>query len=94
MNTVTQFISENLKELLQFLKSISFSRAIRVGVAVTLPVLIGIELGYLEIGIAISFGAFWSSPSDVIGSFRHKQFSIRAEEVFPYLRYTTDLSFF
>lgn len=76
MSTVRVFISENFKELLQFIKSISFSKAIRVGIAVTLPVLIGIELGYLEIGLALSFGAFWSSPSDVIGSFRHKKFGI------------------
>jgi uncharacterized membrane protein YccC len=73
LSTVTQFISENFKELRLFLKSISFSRALRVGTAVTLPVVIGIQLGYLEIGMAMSFGAFWSSPSDVIGSFRHKK---------------------
>jgi hypothetical protein len=30
----------------------------------------------LEIGLALSFGAFWSSPSDVSGSFRHKKFGI------------------
>ncbi|MCM4168117.1 Inner membrane protein YccS [Arenibacter antarcticus] len=72
MSNVTLHISKNFKELLQFLKSISFSRAIRVGIAVTLPVLMGIQLGYFEIGLALSFGAFWSSPSDVSGSFRHK----------------------
>ncbi|MDD2433639.1 MAG: FUSC family membrane protein [Clostridia bacterium] len=53
------------------MKSVSFSRAIRVGIAVTLPVVMGIQLGYFEIGLALSFGAFWSSPSDVTGSFRH-----------------------
>ena len=58
------------------MKSISFSRAIRVGIAVALPVVIGIQLGHLEIGMAISFGAFWSSPSDVIGSFQHKKVGI------------------
>lgn len=64
------------KELKEFLKSISFSRAIRVGIAVTLPALIGMHFGYVEIGLAISFGAYWSSPSDVIGSFRHKKIGI------------------
>lgn len=58
------------------MKSISFSRAIRVGVAVTLPAVIGTQLGYSEIGMAMSFGAFWSSPSDVIGSFQHKKIGI------------------
>ena len=76
MSAISLFITENFKELLQFLKSISFSRAVRVGIAVTLPVILGIQFGYLEIGIAISFGAFWSSPSDIIGSFRHKKVGI------------------
>lgn len=58
------------------MKSISFSRAIRVGIAVTLPALIGAQLGYSEIGMAMSFGAFWSTPSDVIGSFQHKKVGI------------------
>lgn len=58
------------------MKSISFSRAIRVGIAVTLPAVIASQLGYLEIGMALSFGAFWSSPSDIIGSFQHKKIGI------------------
>ncbi len=76
LSFVTLFISEHFRELQQFLKSVSFSRAIRVGIAVILPILTGIQLGYLEIGLALSFGAFWSSPSDVTGSFRHKNISI------------------
>lgn len=76
LSTVTLFISENFEELQEFLKSVSFSRAIRVGIAVTLPIVIGTQLGYFEIGLALSFGAFWSSPSDIIGSFRHKKIGI------------------
>lgn len=76
LNTVTFFISESFKELLQFLKSSSFSRAVLVGIAVTLPIVMGIQLGYFEIGLALCFGAFWSSPSDVSGSFRHKRTGI------------------
>src|SRR5690554_4815304 len=64
------------KELHEFLKSISFTRALRVGIAVTLPAVIGMQHGYLEVGLAISFGAYWSSISDVIGSFRHKKTGI------------------
>lgn len=71
-----EFISNNLKETKQFLNSISFSRAVRVGIAVTIPVLLGMQFGYTEIGFAISFGAFWSSPSDISGSFSHKIISI------------------
>lgn len=76
LSTVTLLISEHFKELQQFLKSVSFSRAIRVGIAVSLPVVMGLQLGYFEIGLALSFGAFWSSPSDIIGSFRHKKIGI------------------
>ena len=76
LSTVTLFISENFKELQKFLKSISFSKAVRVAVAVTLPVVLGIQFGYLEIGLALCYGAFWCSPSDVSGSFRHKRIGI------------------
>lgn len=73
LNTVKPFISAQIRKLLQFVKSIGFSRAIRVTIAVSLPVLLGLQFGYVEIGLALGFGAFWSSPSDVSGSFRHKQ---------------------
>lgn len=58
------------------MKSTSFSRAILIGIAVTLPIVLGIQLGYFEIGLALCFGAFWSSPSDVSGSFQHKKTGI------------------
>lgn len=73
MNTVILLISNSYKELRQFLKSSSLSRAILVGIAVTLPIVLGIKFGYFEIGIAICFGAFWCSPSDISGNFRHKR---------------------
>lgn len=70
------FITNHLQELKQFFKSTSFSKAILIGIAVTLPVLIGLQTDHFEIGLAICFGAFWSSPSDVSGSFRHKMVGI------------------
>lgn len=76
LSTVTLFISENFKELRQFLKSTSFSRAILAGIAVTLPIVLGVKFGYFEIGLALGFGAFWCSPSDVSGSFQHKKIGI------------------
>lgn len=51
-------------------------RALLIGVAVTLPVIFGIALDHLEIGLAVCFGAFWSSPSNTPGSFRHKKMGI------------------
>jgi uncharacterized membrane protein YccC len=44
-----------------------------VGFAVTLPIVVGLQLEHFEIGLAFCFGAFWSSPSDISGSFRHKK---------------------
>lgn len=76
MNSVVHIISSNFKELQQFLKSTSFSRAILVGIGITLPIVLGLQLGHFEIGLAICFGAFWSSPSDISGSFAHKRASI------------------
>tara|TARA_R110002049_G_scaffold188220_1_gene356541 strand:- start:3135 stop:5315 length:2181 start_codon:yes stop_codon:yes gene_type:complete len=58
------------------LKSTNFSKAILIAIAVTVPILLSIRWGHLEIGLALCFGAFWSSPSDVSGNFRHKKYGI------------------
>lgn len=76
LNTVQKTISDNFKVLTQFLKSADFSKAIMVGVALLVPIALGILLDQLEIGLALCFGAFWCSPSDVNGSFRHKKIGI------------------
>lgn len=49
----------------------SFYRALLVCLSVALPISIGALTGYVEIGLAIAFGAFWCSPSDVSGSPKH-----------------------
>ena len=59
------------QEFLVLLKSMSFYRALLVCIAVALPITIGALTGYVEIGLAIGFGAFWCSPSDVSGSPKH-----------------------
>lgn len=51
-------------------------RALLVGFAVTLPIVLGLVSDYLEIGLAICFGAFWSSPSNTPGSLHHKKIGI------------------
>lgn len=58
------------------MKSTNFSKAILIAIAVTVPILLSIRWGHLEIGLALCFGAFWSSPSDVSGNFRHKKYGI------------------
>lgn len=59
-----------------FMKDTDFSTAFRVGIAVILPISLGIFFDELEIGLAICFGAFWCSPADVSGSFKHKKLGI------------------
>lgn len=76
MRTASQRIRENSHDLLQFLRSTGFSRALLVGMAVTVPIVAGLLFGVPQIGVALGFGAFWSSPSDISGSFRHKQYGI------------------
>ncbi|SDL38294.1 FUSC family protein [Kriegella aquimaris] len=76
MKAFTQSVSDNFKDLVQFLKSTSFSKALLIGVAVTVPIALGVAFGHFEIGLALCFGAFWSSPSDVSGSYRHKKIGI------------------
>jgi len=76
MSTVTHFILKYVEQLLRLLKSTSFAKAVLVGIAVTLPVVAGILTDHLEVGLALCYGAYWSSPSDIIGSFQQKKIGI------------------
>jgi len=100
LRKATQFISDNVKELGEFLKSTDISKAVIIGIAVTVPIILGLLSGYFEVGLALCFGAFWSSPSDVSGSQRHKRYGIIFSAVLVmvisfiggYLKYETWLS--
>ena len=72
MNQTKTFLSSSLKDLLEFFKSTDFAKAIIMGLALTIPVLVGLKLGALSVGITITVGALLASPSDVSGSLRHK----------------------
>ena len=72
MRLKSNIIGAAFQDLLEFFKSTDFSKAILLGIALTLPVLIGIKLDVLQIGITITVGALLASPSDVSGSLRHK----------------------
>lgn len=65
-------IASSFKDLSEFFKSTDFSKAILLGIALTLPIIAGVKLGALSIGITITVGALLASPSDVSGSIRHK----------------------
>jgi len=70
------------KETLLFLKSRDFTKAMILGLGITLPIVVGVSLGKLEIGLAIAVGALLGSPSDVAGSFRNKNFGILLSALF------------
>lgn len=64
------------QDLANFFKSTNFSKAILIGIAITTPIVLGISFDRFEIGLAVCFGAFWCSPSDVHGSLKHKTVGI------------------
>ncbi len=53
-----------------------------LGLGITLPIIGGIYMGKMEIGLAIAVGALLGSPSDVAGSFRNKNFGILLSALF------------
>ncbi|MBB6681739.1 FUSC family protein [Aequorivita sp. 609] len=72
MKTSQNIVRETLKELSEYFKSTDFSKAILLGIALTVPIIVGLKLDMLEIGITITVGAMLASPSDVSGGIRHK----------------------
>lgn len=72
MKTSKNIVKSTLKDLSEYFKSTDFSKAILLGIALTIPIIVGVKLGVLEIGITITVGALLASPSDVSGSIRHK----------------------
>ncbi|WP_347373575.1 FUSC family membrane protein [Aequorivita sp. Q41] len=65
-------IATTFKDLTEYFKSTDFSKAILLGIALTIPIIIGVKLNVLSVGITVSVGALLASPSDVSGSIRHK----------------------
>lgn len=65
-------------ELIKFLRSTDFSKAIVLTIAIVIPIAVFSNLGLLEIGVSMAMGSLFSSPSDVAGSFKHKVMGIMA----------------
>ena len=74
--------NESYKEFILFLKSTDFTKAIILGFGIIVPILIEIYVGYFEVGLALALGALLSSPSDVTGSFRNKNYGILLSALF------------
>jgi uncharacterized membrane protein YccC len=73
---------EFYNESLLFLKSTDFTKAMIMGLGISLPIIAGVYLGEMEIGLAIAVGALLGSPSDVAGNFRNKSFGILLSALF------------
>ncbi len=84
-------MNEKLKkyqnELVKFLRSTDFSKAIVLTIAIIVPIGIFSNLGNLEIGVSLAMGCLLSSPSDVPGSFKHKVYGILAATLLGALSY-------
>lgn len=65
-------VAITLKDLSEYFNSTDFSKAILLGIALTVPIIVGVKLNLLPVGITITVGAMLASPSDVSGSIRHK----------------------
>ena len=65
-------LKSTLFDLGEYFKSTDFSKAILLGIALTLPIIAGVKLDILAIGTTITVGAMLASPSDVSGSIQHK----------------------
>ncbi|WP_231367604.1 FUSC family protein [Gillisia sp. JM1] len=82
MKYITIDFKDFYKESLLFLKSSDFTKAMILGIGITLPIIVGVYMDKLEIGLAIAVGALLASPSDVAGSFRNKNFGILLSALF------------
>jgi uncharacterized membrane protein (TIGR01666 family) len=65
-------VATAFKDLSEYFNSTDFSKAILLGIALTVPIIFGVKMDMLPIGITITVGAMLASPSDVSGSIRHK----------------------
>lgn len=72
MNQQNTFLHTSLHNLREFLKSTDVSKAVLMGIALTLPILFGIQFHKVQTSIVITVGALLASPSDTSGSLQSK----------------------
>lgn len=72
MDTSKNILKSTASDLEEYFKSTDFSKAMLLGIALTLPIIAGVKLDLLDVGITITVGAMLASPSDVSGSIKHK----------------------
>ncbi|KAA5826225.1 FUSC family protein [Algibacter amylolyticus] len=75
-----------IKNLIRYFKSIHFTKAILVALAMVTPVLISIYFfNSFEIGFSIALGAILCAPCDVPGSLKHKFYGILTSVVLVFI---------
>jgi len=72
LDTSKNILKSTASDLEEYFKSTDFSKAMLLGIALTLPIIAGVKLELLDVGITITVGAMLASPSDVSGSIKHK----------------------
>lgn len=72
MKSSKNIVATAFKDLSEYFNSTDFSKALLLGIALTVPIIFGVKMDMLPIGITITVGAMLASPSDVSGSIRHK----------------------
>ncbi|MDN3723040.1 FUSC family membrane protein [Aequorivita sp. SDUM287046] len=72
MKVSDKIFATTYNNLSEYFNSTDFSKALLLGFALTVPIIFGVKLDVLQIGITITVGAMLASPSDVSGSIRHK----------------------
>ncbi|OAD91181.1 hypothetical protein A7A78_03845 [Aequorivita soesokkakensis] len=72
MKSSKNIVATAFKDLSDYFNSTDFSKAILLGIALTVPIIFGVKMDMLPIGITITVGAMLASPSDISGSIRHK----------------------
>jgi uncharacterized membrane protein YccC len=61
-----------IEEIRKFADSTHFTNALKVTIATVTPVLLFVYLGHFEVGFTIALGAFFTYPSDIPSSLKHK----------------------
>ena len=65
-----------LQKIKKFIDSIYFTNALKVTVAAVIPVVLFSFLGEFRIGFTIALGAFFTYPSDIPSSLKHKVYGV------------------
>ena len=81
IKTMKDRVRKDLKFMVDLMQSMRFLRAALVASSVAFPIILGVILNQLDIGIAIAFGAFFVSPADVSGSKKHTRNGVLAATV-------------